>query len=49
MSFFNQGDDIIEQRLIDTFVDGLVSNDALKMKNLRDNPDTLQRAIAIAT
>ena len=27
--FYNQGDDIIEQHLKDTFVDGLVSNDAL--------------------
>ena len=30
-------------------MDGLVGNDALKMKILRDNPDTLQGGIATAT
>ena len=31
------------------FVDGLVNNDQLKMKRLRDYSDTLQGAISIAT
>ena len=37
----------MERQLIDTFVDGLVNNDQLKMKILRDNPDTLQGAISM--
>ena len=41
-AFVGQGGDVVERQLIDTFVDGLVGNDALKMKILRDNPDTLQ-------
>ena len=48
-AFVGQGGDVVERQLIDTFVDGLVGNDALKMKILRDNPDTLQGAIATAT
>ena len=39
----------MERHLTDKFVDGLVNNDQLKMKILRDNPDTLQGAISIAT
>ena len=38
----------MERQLIDTFLDGLVNNDQLKMKILRDNPDTLQGAISVA-
>ena len=48
-AFLGQGGDVVEPQLIDTFVDGLVGNDALKMKILCDNPDTLLGAIAIAT
>lgn len=48
-AFPDQGGDAVERQLIDTFVDGLVNNDALKMKILRDNPNTLQGAITIAT
>lgn len=48
-AFEGQGNDAIERQLIDTFVDGLTNNDALKMKILRDNPNTLQAAISIAT
>ena len=48
-AFIGQGGDVVERQLIDTFVDGLVGNDALKMKILRDNPDTLQVAITNAT
>ncbi len=48
-AFQGQGDGVVERQLIDTFVDGLTNNDQLKMKILRDNPATLQGAIAIAT
>ena len=48
-AFAGQGGNAVERQLIDTFVDGLVNNDQLKMKILRDNPDTLQGAISIAT
>lgn len=48
-AFQGQGGNTVERQLIDTFVDGLVNNDQLKMKILRDNPDTLQGAISIAT
>ena len=48
-AYLGQGGDVVEQQLIDTFVDSLVGNDALKMKILRNNPDTLQGAIAFAT
>lgn len=48
-AFVGQGGDAVERQLIDTFVDGLTNNDPLKMKILRDRPDTLQAAIAIAT
>ena len=47
-AYNNQGGNAIERQLIDTFVDGL-NNDQLKLKILRDRPDTLQGAIAIAT
>lgn len=48
-AFEGQGGNTVERQLIDTFVDGLINNDQLKMKILRDNPDTLQGAISIAT
>ena len=48
-AFLGQGGDVVERQLINTFVDGLVGNVALKMKILRDNPDTLQGVIATAT
>ena len=50
-AFLGQGGDVVEPQLIDTFVDGFVGNDALKMKILRDNPDTgtLLGANVIAT
>ena len=38
----------MERQLIDIFVDGL-TNDQLKMKILRDQPDTLQGAVATCT
>lgn len=47
-AYDNQGGNAIERQLIDTFVDGL-TNDQLKLKILRDQPATLQGAIAIAT
>lgn len=47
-AYQNQGGDAVERQLIDIFVDGL-TQDNLKMKILRDQPDTLQGAIAIAT
>ena len=47
-AFVGQGGDMVERQLIETFVDGL-SNDQLKLKILRDSPDTLQGAISIAT
>ena len=40
-AFAGQEGNAVERQLIDTFVDGLVNNDQLKMKILRDNPDTL--------
>ena len=47
-AYQNQGGDAIERQLIDIFVDGLIQ-DHLKLKILRDQPDTLQGAIALAT
>ena len=47
-AYDNQGGDPIERQLIDIFVDGL-NNDQLKMKILRDQPATLQGAVAVAT
>ena len=47
-AFLGQGGDVVERQLIDTFVDG-INNDQLKLKILRDRPDTLQGAISIAT
>ena len=45
---YNQGGNAVKRQLIDIFVDGL-QNDQLKMKILRDLPDTLQGAVVIAT
>ena len=42
------GGDAIERQLIDIFVDGSAT-DQLKMKILRDQPATLQGAVAVAT
>ena len=47
-AYQNQGGDAIERQLIEIFVDGLIQ-DHLKLKILRDQPDTLQGAIALAT
>ena len=47
-AYHNQGGDIVERQMIDIFVDGL-TNDGLKMKILRDQPNTLQGAITIST
>ena len=47
-AYDNQGGDAVERQLIDIFVDGL-TNDQLKLKILRDHPDTLQAAIGLAT
>ena len=47
-AYDNQGGDAIERQLIDIFVDGLLK-DQLKLKILRDQPDTLQGAVAICT
>lgn len=47
-AYNNQGGDAVERQLIDIFVDGL-TNDQLKMKILRDQPDTLQAAVGVAT
>lgn len=47
-AYDNQGGNAVERQLIDIFVDGLV-NDQLKMKILRDQPNTLQGAVGIAT
>ena len=44
----NQGGDAVERQLIDIFVDGL-TNDQLKMNILREQPNTLQGAVATAT
>ena len=45
-AYDNQGGDAIERQLTDIFVDGLL-NGQLKLKILRDQPDTLQDAMAI--
>ena len=47
-AYGNQGGDAIERQLIDIFVDGLAT-DQLKIKILRDQPATLQGAVAVAT
>lgn len=47
-AYNNQGGNAVERQLIDIFVDGLL-NDQLKMKILRDQPDTLQGAVLVAT
>lgn len=47
-AYNNQGGEAVERQLIDIFVDGL-TNDQLKLKILRDHPDTLQAAIGVAT
>ena len=46
--FLGQAGDMVEQQLIETFVDG-ISNDQLKLKILRDRPNTLQGVISIVT
>ena len=46
-AYGNQGGNAAERNLIDIFVDGLL-NDHLKMKIFRDQPNTLQAAIAVA-
>ena len=48
LAYNNQVGNAVERQLIDIFVDGL-QNDQLKMKILRDLPDTLQGAVVIAT
>ena len=47
-AYDNQGGDAHERQLTDIFADGLL-NDRLKLKILRDQPDTLQGAVAICT
>ena len=47
-AFQDQGGPVMEQQLIGFFIDGLVSN-AIKMKILRESPNTFQEAIKIAT
>lgn len=47
-AYGNLGGDAVERQLIDIFVDGL-QLDHLKLKILRDQPNTLQGAIAICT
>ena len=47
-AYNNQGGDAVERQLIDIFVDGL-TNDQFKMKILREQPNTLQGAVATAT
>ena len=47
-AFQDQGGPVMEQQLIGFFIDGLVSN-AIKMKILRESPNTFQDAIKIAT
>ena len=47
-AFLGQAGDMVEQQLIETFVDG-VNNDQLKFKILKDRPNTLQGVISIAT
>ena len=47
-AFDNHGGDVVVKQLIDILADGLI-NDQLKMKILRDQPNTLQGAVALAT
>ena len=47
-AYKNQGGDAVERILLTFFVDGL-TNDQLKMKFLREQPNTYQGAVAIAT
>ena len=47
-AFLGQAGDMVEQQLIETFVDG-ISNDQLKLKILRDRPNMLQGAISLVT
>ena len=47
-TYNNQGGDAVERQLTDIFVDGLI-NDQLKMKILREQPNTLQGAVTTAT
>ena len=47
-AYNNQGGEAVERQFIDIFVDGL-TNDQLKMKILREQPNTLQGAVATAT
>ena len=47
-AYANQGGDTVERQLIEIFADGLI-NDQLKIKILREQPNTLQGAVATAT
>ena len=47
-AYNNQGGNAVERQLNDIFVDGL-TNDQLKMNILRDQPGTLQGAVATCT
>ncbi|MET0107141.1 MAG: hypothetical protein ABW072_18665 [Sedimenticola sp.] len=47
-AFDNQQGQPVQQQLIDTFVDGL-AEDSLKLKVLRENPNTLEAAVTAAT
>ena len=47
-AYNNQGGDAIDCQLIDLFVDGL-KNNQLRLKILRDHPNTLQAAVGVAT
>lgn len=47
-AYNNQGGEAVERQLIDIFADGLV-NDQLKIKIFREQPNTLQGAVGIAT
>ena len=47
-AYNNQWGIAVERQIIDIFVDGL-TNDQLKMKILRDQPDTFQGAEATCT
>ena len=47
-AFLGQAGDMVEQQLFETFVDG-VNNGQLKLKILRDTPNTIQGAISIET
>ena len=50
VAFGNVGGDAVERQLIDIFVDGLLIDQfKLKEKKIRDQPNTLQGAIAICT